>query len=177
MHLGTRCNAHALCVHNSIILAAISAMDAAVVVAISTIDRMEGGSHDDLIAPTGLSLVLSRVVCRILTVLCVCAVYVANRISVNPSAVAAFYRPTKSPCFVFFLFYTSPLFSLFLDRGARLCCTGITRSSRHDAIITLGGGGGCPRPSSLPYNNNLCYYMPRRTCVPAWKWQQLPWDQ
>lgn len=72
-------------------------MGAAVAVAISAIDRVEGGSHDNLIAPTGLSLVLSRVLCRIRTVLCVCAVYVANRISVNLSAVAAFYRPTKSP--------------------------------------------------------------------------------
>lgn len=43
--------------------------------------------------------------------------YVENRIPVNLSTVAAFYRPTKSACFFFFFFITLPLFSLFSTTG------------------------------------------------------------
>lgn len=54
-------------------------------------------------ANRSIARVISCTVSYTHCVVCV-SVYVANRISVKASAVAAFYRPKKSPCFFFFSF-------------------------------------------------------------------------
>lgn len=112
-----------------------------------------GGSHD--LSPARPPS-LSRVI--IYPLHYTMYLYVANnRISVNPPTVQRFIVERNRR--VFFFYFT--IIFTFLDHGARLYYVLRTRLA-HDAITR---DGGCPRTSSLPYNNNLCYYSAAYVCV------------